>query len=204
MKYTNIKKMTALVSLSIISVLSVLGLQARNTRTNGADIPTLYDTKTVEIIKADFGLTTTNNTDFSVSKTIGESLVIYSGVVNQTSTATDNPWLNIKRADAENFTQASPSGSDLNKWHLMSIEIEYAAHTSTVGNINEIKVNDVLIHSYEGATKSTSLTNLNANKQTAKYDFNFGDNITTFSIDSTYNLYITYLSFTYTIDYTNC
>lgn len=208
MTHTNMKKMTALVSLSVISVLSLLGLQERNTRTNhrlvGATIPRLRDTKTVEIVKEDFGLTTTSNTDFSVSKTIGESPVIYSGVINQISKSAGNPWLNIKRSGDDIFKQTLASGSSLNKWRLTSIEFEYAKQTSTVGNINEIKVNDILIHSYEGVTKSTAIGELNANKDVAVYNFDFNDNITTFSIDPTYNLYITYINLTYTIDYTNC
>lgn len=214
MSYTNMKKMTALVSLSVISVLGMFGLQERNTRTNhqviGADIPTLYDRKTVEIVRSDFNFSDTGENAFDIQKGNGNELFQYTGRANAKNATLSDPWIQLENTldsaefGNERFKQEIPAGSLVNKWHLTSFSLTYAKRTGTVGQTNFIKINDIDVFDYVSTTKSTSSSILESNSETSTRKFDYNQNITTFEISSTYKFYISKIVLVYTIDYTNC
>ena len=158
----------------------------------------------INLVKADFGLTTTNNTAFTVVKGTGNETFTYTGTTDQTATGATNPWFTLKSTASQRFTQSTESGSVANKWHLTSITIVYSKATATIGQTNIVKLNTFDLFTYTSVTNSTSLTNLNANQMSSTTSFNYSDNITTFTIIPTYIVYISSISLTYTIDYGSC
>lgn len=198
---------TALASLTLLGMaFAVNGRNAINLdRPAQAGTTPVYSTLTpINLVKADFGLTTKNNTAFTVVKGTDNETFTYTGTTNQTALGATNPWFTLKSTAAQQFTQASESGSALNKWHLTSITIVYSKSTATVGQTNIVKLNTFDLFTYVSVTNSTSETNLNANQVSSTTNFNYSDNITTFTIVPTYNVYISSMSLTYTIDYANC
>ena len=165
-----------------------------------AQLPTIFDQKTIGITVSDFTNSTSNLT-FTITKGTGNEQFIYTGNSNRNST--DGTWVQLKSNDAQLFKQDSASGSLSNKWRLTSITMKYTKVGTTTED-NVVTLNGITLFSWRNVTTSTSVTNLNLNRETQTKNFNFIDNISTFSIDSTYVYWIEELSLTYTIDYSDC
>lgn len=194
----------ALSFMMVFMMIMLISIQSNEVSASMRKVTSVYDTQDVLITKSDFTLSGTTNNDIFITKMIGGNEVYYSGSINQSQTSSSSSWFNIKSASTKRFRQLDSSGSIINKWRLTSIELEYALHTSTIGQVNTVKINDITITSYTSVITSTSLTNLNANKESIKYDFSFTDNITTFEIVTSYNLYVSYIKLSYSIDYSIC
>ena len=165
-----------------------------------AQLPTIFDQKTINISVSDFPNSTSNST-FTITKGTGNEQFIYTG--NSNRNIVNGTWVQLKSNDSQLFIQASASGSILNKWRLTSITMNYSkVGTTTTDNV--VTLNGTALFSWRNLTTSTSLTNLNLNRETQTKTFDFDDNISTISIDSTYVYWIEGLSLTYTIDYSNC
>lgn len=162
----------------------------------------ITDTKVVKIVKSNFGLTNTSNTAFVISIGNGGEAFEYRGTASSPSLSTK--WVNLKSSTSQRFHQPSASGSVDNKWHLTKIVIEYSTQSSTVGQTNVVKLNEITLFSFVSTTNSASDTNLTNNAQVATKEFLYEDEIKTFTIVPTLNLFIAEITMTYTIDYTNC
>ena len=165
-----------------------------------AQLPTIFDQKTINISVSDFTNSASSST-FTITKGTGNEQFIYTGTSNRN--VLNGTWVQLKSNDAQLFKQDSASGSILNKWRLTSITMNYSkVGTTTTDNV--VTLNGTALFSWRNLTTSTSIANLNLNRETQTKTFDFDDNISTFSIDSTYVYWIEGLSLTYTIDYSNC
>ena len=113
----------------------------------------------------------------------------------------------LKSASTQWFTQKVASGSVLNKWYLTSISIDYATAANSKNNIgktNIVKLNDIELFSFITTADTTNNTILDEQRTTETAYFDISDNITTFSINPSFNLKVAEIKLGYTIDYTNC
>lgn len=201
------------VTITMLAGLTLLGVAFTANSRNQVDFkrpaqagttPVYSTLAPINLVKADFGLTTINNAAFTVVKGTGNETFTYTGTTDQTATGATNPWFTLKSTAAQRFTQASESGSAFNKWHLTSITIVYSKVTEKTGQTNIVKLNTFDLFTYTSVTNSKSSESLNANQVSSTTNFNYSDNITTFTIIPTYIVYISSISLTYTIDYRSC
>ena len=116
-------------------------------------------------------------------------------------------WYSIKTKQAEALKQDTAAGSSTNKWVLTQIVFSYTKVSSST-SLTTISLatnhGSKPAFTFTPATNSTSLANLNNNAATQTVNFDYSDDIQTFTITATQILWLSSLSLTYTIDYGSC
>ena len=161
-----------------------------------------YDTKTIELNKTNFNLTTSSNTVFTITLGSGGEQFVFTGTASSPSLS--NTWVNLKSSATQRFTQSTASGSALNKWHLTTLTMTYAKQSATVGQTNTIKLNDTNLFSYVSTTNSSSETNLTLHSETHTSNFAYNESITTFTIVPMLVFFVKAITLIYSIDYSSC